>query len=823
MNIMRMLPAVGLVLLVLTACGDSEDSPPPDTGELVVDYPLTGSVFPPEFVPPTFLWHDDTADVVTWRVEFAFADGERAVIRELDGPPPPTGEIDPAAVGENNVIYEGTDYQRSAHSYEPDAATWSAHSYEPDAATWEEIKRRSVEQAATVTFTGHADKGSNRVRSRGSIRVTTSKDPVGAPIFYRDVPLPPSIGEKGTVQPIARDALPLIAWRIRDVGRPESRVVLKNMPSCANCHSFSNDGKTLAMDVDGPQGDKGAYMIAPVEDEMVITNERVMTWSSFPGKKKGHRTLGFLSRISPDGAHVVSTVNEALYVQNFTDFRILQVFYPTRGILAWYDTETGQIKALPGADDTDYVQCCGVWTPDGKTIVFCRARAFDPYPPGQEPAEYAGDPKEPRIRYDLYRMPFNEGRGGTPVPIEGASGNGMSNSFPKVSPDGKWVVWTRCANGLLLRPDGRLWIVPLKGGEAREMKCNTSLMNSWHSFSPNGRWLVFSSKSRTPYTQMFLTHIDEDGNDTPAILIPNATAANRAVNIPEFLNAPTDAIRSIDVPAVSHHRLYQQARKLIKAEKFVKAVALTRQALEVEPDFARAQVLLGWALVRTEQVDEGMREIRKVIRDIPTNPDGHRYLGLSLAFLGRMNEAVGPFERAVSLSPGDWDAWKGLGQAQFELGDLSKSRFAFERAVDLEPGDVAAQESLAAVLLRLGLVARAVTHLERVCALAPQDVDPRLYLALYLATSADAKVRNGKRAIEVATEACELTDWKRPDALDLLAAAYAETGRWDEAMNTVKRAIAIAGKDHPSLVPGLRARLGLYEKKMPYHQPATPK
>ncbi len=68
------------------------------------------------------------------------------------------------------------------------------------------------------------------------------------------------------------------------------------------------------------------------------------------------------------------------------------------------------------------------------------------------------------------------------------------------------------------------------------MRCNTPLMNSWHSFSPNGRWMVFSSKSRSPYTQMFLTHLDENGNDTPPILIENSTAANRAVNIPEFVN-----------------------------------------------------------------------------------------------------------------------------------------------------------------------------------------------------------------------------------------------------------------------------------------------
>ena len=53
------------------------------------------------------------------------------------------------------------------------------------------------------------------------------------------------------------------------------------------------------------------------------------------------------------------------------------------------------------------------------------------------------------------------------------------------------------------------------------MRCNTPLMNSWHSFSPNGRWMVFSSKSRSPYTQMYLTQIDEDGSDSPAILVEN--------------------------------------------------------------------------------------------------------------------------------------------------------------------------------------------------------------------------------------------------------------------------------------------------------------
>jgi len=82
----------------------------------------------------------------------------------------------------------------------------------------------------------------------------------------------------------------------------------------------------------------------------------------------------------------------------------------------------------------------------------------------------------------------------------------MSNNFPKVSPDGRWIVFVKNRNGQLMRPDSELYMVPFDGGEARRMNCNTSRMNSWHSFSPNGRWLVFSSKSRSPYTQMFLTH-----------------------------------------------------------------------------------------------------------------------------------------------------------------------------------------------------------------------------------------------------------------------------------------------------------------------------
>jgi len=107
--------------------------------------------------------------------------------------------------------------------------------------------------------------------------------------------------------------------------------------------------------------------------------------------------------------------------------------------------------------------------------------------------------------------------------------------------------------------DSELYIVPVEGGVARRLRCNTPLMNSWHSFSPNAAgWC--SPRRVARLHQMFLTHIDEDGNSSPAILIDNATAANRAVNIPEFVNIPPDGMAKIDAPAAESYRMIDVPR-----------------------------------------------------------------------------------------------------------------------------------------------------------------------------------------------------------------------------------------------------------------------
>jgi hypothetical protein len=499
-----------------------------------IDYPENGSIFPPGITPPTFLWRD--AAGVSWAIDITFADRAAPIHAVAHGERFQFGPSDPQCEVNPDQQPKLTPQQ---------AATWT---WKPDRAIWAVIQAHSVQSSATVTITGYSK--THALVSRAQMELTTSADPVGSPIFYRDVPLMPTANITGNVQPLALSALPLIHWRVRDIRQPESRTVLQKMPTCGNCHSFSDDGKTMGMDVDGPENDKGLYAIVPVQKHMSIDSKDLVHWNT--DGRVGNVRVGFMSRVSPDGRYVLSTfagptyrLLDTFYITNFTDHRFLQVFYPTRGILEWYDRATGLRQPLPGADDPQYVQTDGVWSHDGQWIVFARAAARAPREKGQEHALRANDAAETQIQYDLYRIPFNNGKGGTPERIEGASQNGMSNTFPKISPDGKWVVFVGCHNGQLMRPDSQLYIVPFAGGKARRMRANLTLMNSWHSFSPNGRWMVFSSKGRSFFTQMYLTHIDANGQDSPAILIDNATAANRAVNLPEFVNMAPDAIEDI--------------------------------------------------------------------------------------------------------------------------------------------------------------------------------------------------------------------------------------------------------------------------------------
>jgi hypothetical protein len=463
---------------------------------VAIDLPLDETVFPPEMFPPTFRWRD--AHARTWLVRIEFDEGEPAcfLTRRRQWPPP--------------------------------------------AQEWERVKHRSAEREARVTILGVGRGRPARVLSRGMMSFRVSHDPVGAPLFYREVVLPFEEADRKPER---------IRWRFGSILAPKPPpVVMQGLTVCANCHSFSADGSILATDADYANN-KGAYLITLVQQQMILTAEDMITWNDY---ERAGLTFGLLSQISPDGRYVVSTVKDHAVFIAKEPLAFSQLFFPVGGILCVYDRQARTFRALPGADDPNLVQSNPVWSPDGRHIVFARTKAADlsqtrgqglrPLTK-QECYDLVRD--GPLFQYDLYRVPFNEGAGGTPEPLEGASHNGMSNYFPRYSPDGRWIVFCRARTYMLLQPDSELYIIPAEGGTARRLRCNTARMNSWHSFSPNGKWLVFASKAWSDYTQLCLTHIDEQGDGSPPILLSHLTAPNRAANIPEFVNAPPDAIRWI--------------------------------------------------------------------------------------------------------------------------------------------------------------------------------------------------------------------------------------------------------------------------------------
>ncbi len=679
---MRMNPrCTGLLLaavLALSACGKGSGPEPlafpsAPSGSLEIRYPLDETLFPPEIVAPTFVWNDTTAGVTNWMVLLRFDE---------------TGEL---------LRFPTTN-----------------PSWRPSEADWAQIKQRSIARDAEVAIVGVG--ADAKAVSAASVRIRTSTDPVGDSIFYREVPLPFITA----VQDPSR-----IRWRFGAIDSESAPpIVLEDLPVCGNCHSFSDDGSVLGLDVDYGN-DKGAYAILPVSKQMVLNDEKIITWNDFR-KKDGEATFGLLSKVSPNGRYVISTVKDRAVFVATPDIWFSQLFFPIKGILVVYDTETGTFKPLPGADDPEYVQSNPTWSPDGQSIVFARTKAYrkdvlakatSVLLSEKDVPEFVNDKQS--FKFDLYRVPFNEGRGGKAEPIEGASHNGKSNYFAKFSPDGKWIIFCKAENYMLLMPDSELYIIPAAGGEARRLRANTPRMNSWHSWSSNGRWLVFSSKANTAYTQLFLTHIDENGESTPPVVLERFTGADRAANIPEFVPLPADAIARIQEQFLDAYSFLRAGMANERTGNYPAAVKAYERGLAVEPQNVELLNSLGFALFQQGKSQEAVVALEKAIEVDPKHWKAHNNLALASIDLGELEVAEAHFRESLSIKPQP-AIYNDLGFVLEREGLSDEAVAMYRKAVKLDPMSASANYNLGSSLARSGKHAEAVVFLR-----AAIEADPK--------------------------------------------------------------------------------------------------
>jgi tetratricopeptide (TPR) repeat protein len=258
--------------------------------------------------------------------------------------------------------------------------------------------------------------------------------------------------------------------------------------------------------------------------------------------------------------------------------------------------------------------------------------------------------------------------------------------------------------------------------------------------------------------------------------------------------------------------------------KTVEALANYEQAIRILPTVPMFHTRLAIAFAGAGKVDQAADEFREALRLDPAALPARVDLSNALLAQGKTSEAVAECRDVLEKDPRQVRAIVVLASALAAQGQTDEAISSLERASELEPSNAATHFRLGRALYDRGQSPSAVAHLNEAIQLQPDDAAMLWQTAWILATSPDASVRHGTRAVELATRAIQLSGGQEPRAIDALAAALAETNKFSAAIEAAEHASAIAlARSDDALADAIDQRTRLYRQGLPYREPASPR
>jgi tetratricopeptide (TPR) repeat protein len=287
-------------------------------------------------------------------------------------------------------------------------------------------------------------------------------------------------------------------------------------------------------------------------------------------------------------------------------------------------------------------------------------------------------------------------------------------------------------------------------------------------------------------------------------------------NVDEAITQYQKALQITPDDAGVHNNL---GNALLTKGNVDEAVAHFQQALQITPDFAEARYNLGNALLTKGNVDEAIVHYQRALQIEPDYAEAHNNLGNALLKKGSMDEAIVHYQKALQITPDFAEAHNNLGNALLKKGSVDEAITHFQQALQITPDYAEAHNNLGNALFQKGKMDEAIVQYQKALQITPDYAEALNNLARVLATCPQASLRNGNKAVELAQRANQLTGDGNPVVLDTLAAAYAEAGRFSEAIETATRALDLSvAQNNKPLAEVIQNQLKLFETHSPYHE-----